>query len=79
MFYFLLSFKNPNGIRIMGKLHTNSQGQKREEAVAESDWVITHTANQKIKSKLKEKRSQWEFRKFLPQNPFQSAFLVPHS
>lgn len=36
MFYFL-SFKNPNEIIIMGKLHINSQGQKREDTVAETD------------------------------------------
>jgi len=37
MFYFLLSFKNPNEITIRGKLHINSQGQKREDTVAETD------------------------------------------
>ena len=42
MFYFLLSFRNPNEITIMGKLHINSQ--KREAAVAESDQVVPHTA-----------------------------------
>lgn len=79
MFYFLLSFKNPNGIRIMGKLHTNSQGQKREEAVAESDWVITHTADQrKLKSKLKEKKPM-RIQKIPATKSLPISFLVPHS
>lgn len=77
MFYFLLTFKNPNEITIMGKLHINSQ--KREAAVAESDQVVPHTADQrKLKSKLKEKKPM-RIQKILATKSLPISFLVLHS